>query len=544
MNRRLLIAAAAVAVVAPAIGVAVPAAAVDGVLITTAPNTTSQPWRLEVPAGDPAPIAQLVDDGDEPSAYDGYLYVKPGAGTSTEQADASLHRTPPDGTTLRSLVGLKFQTLDGSSQFLQVSLDLACRTGGEQLTMRTEPTASLLDGSGWTFYDAINPDTPRWALSANIEPDGTLSQVETGAPGELTSALNHTFAEIADRCTGGIRDESVSWRHNELMRIDGLTFDDRFNFGVDQMGGTDQQVERMRGADRIATSAAAAVRTWDGQQADAVVLASSDAFADSLAGSALAVHWHGPLLLTSPTALRADTASAIRRVAAPGTPVFILGGTKAVADKVATQVKGLGMTPTRYWGADRYATAVGIATKQSETAPTAIFLADGTDFPDGLAAGVPAGLANARVLLTNHDKLPAATAAYLDKYPQATVIAVGGPAAHAAGARVAADNRIVGVDRYETALAIARRYFLYFSYNRDVAIIASGENWPDGLSGAAVAGAYQNPLILTPRLQLTDGTAQFLRQESAALGYAFVLGGTSAVSEEIDLVTHDAIGTH
>lgn len=84
---------------------------------------------------------------------------------------------------------------------------------------------------------------------------------------------------------------------------------------------------------------------------------------------------------------------------------------------------------------------------------------------------------------------------------------------------------VQGSDRYATALAASQAAFADGSAS--VAIVASGENWPDALGASALAGAVDGPVLLTKPDTLPAGVAS----EIARLGVteAIVVGGTGAV---------------
>ena len=96
--------------------------------------------------------------------------------------------------------------------------------------------------------------------------------------------------------------------------------------------------------------------------------------------------------------------------------------------------------------------------------------------------------------MTNANVMPAFTQQYLASRTGATIFALGGPAAAAGGAPAA--NQIVGADRYATAVMTAQRFFP----NPTAIGIASGEAFPDGLTGGAHIGKIGGPLLLTAQL--------------------------------------------
>lgn len=91
-------------------------------------------------------------------------------------------------------------------------------------------------------------------------------------------------------------------------------------------------------------------------------------------------------------------------------------------------------------------------------------------------------------------------------------------------------RRVAGEDRYETAAALAADAFAEGS---DVAIVASGESFPDALAGSFLAGRFGEgaPILLTQRDSLPESTTAALDELQASTVY--VLGGTAAVSDEV-----------
>jgi hypothetical protein len=281
---------------------------------------------------------------------------------------------------------------------------------------------------------------------------------------------------------------------------------------------------RVAGADRIATAIAASQTAFPiDASAHVVVLTRSDNFPDALAGTPLAITKEGPILLTPTTSLDPRTLAEIERVLPRGATVYLLGGTAALAPAIADMLLNDGYVVVRLAGTDRYGTAVAIANALGD--PTTVFEADGTNFPDALTAGTAAAHEGGVVLLTDGSRLPAATASYLAAHP-GTHIAVGGPAAHADPTAVP----YVGADRYETAALVDRAFFA-------VPIVigcASGANFPDALSGGAVAGLAGGPIVLVPAIgDLPGPTVQYLQQAAASASKAWVFGGTAAVSDVV-----------
>ena len=95
-----------------------------------------------------------------------------------------------------------------------------------------------------------------------------------------------------------------------------------------------------------------------------------------------------------------------------------------------------------------------------------------------------------------------------------------------------ADELIVvpleGDNRYETAIAVSREAFPGSAAN---VVLATGENWPDALGGAALAGALDGPILLTKKTALpSEIKAEIMRLEATKV---YILGSEAAVSRAV-----------
>ncbi len=266
--------------------------------------------------------------------------------------------------------------------------------------------------------------------------------------------------------------------------------------------------------------------------AGAVVLARADNYPDALVGTALAAAKNAPLLFVQGGSLTPETQAGIVRVLPAHGTVYLLGGTTAIPDSVATSLTSLGFTVMRYAGTDRYDTALKVAAALGS--PSTVFLATGINFPDALSAGPAAANAHGVVLLTDGSTLPAAVKAYLTAHP-GTVYAVGGPA-------VAADpaaTPLQGADRYATAAAVAAAIF---SAPTSVGL-ASGETFPDALSGGAYQAHAGGPILLTAAASLPGATSSYLTGAKSTITSADIFGGTTALSASVQSAIAAALGS-
>jgi hypothetical protein len=285
--------------------------------------------------------------------------------------------------------------------------------------------------------------------------------------------------------------------------------------------GTPAPVTRVSGTDRIATAVAVSQNSFPTGNAGAVVLARADDYPDALVGGPLAAAKNAPLLLTEGSTLPSETATEVKRVLPAGGTVYVLGGTSAIPTSVTSQLTSLGYTVTRYSGADRYATAVAVATALGS--PTTVLLATGTNFPDALAAGPAAAHVHGAILLTDGSTVPAETATYLAGAH--TTYAIGGPAA----AAVPSATAIVGGDRYATAAAVATKFFP----TSTVVGVATGTGFPDALAGGAQLALMGGPLLLSSATTVPTSTSTYLTADHSALTKIYVYGGTSVLSANV-----------
>ncbi|HET8867517.1 MAG TPA: cell wall-binding repeat-containing protein, partial [Agrococcus sp.] len=186
----------------------------------------------------------------------------------------------------------------------------------------------------------------------------------------------------------------------------------------------------------------------------------------------------------------------------------------------------------RLGGANRYETSRLIALHAFDSAASA-FVATGVRFPDALAAGPAAAHRNGPVLLVDgeRDALDSATRATLAELGVGWVGIAGDTASVSAGVATGLDaavttvRRYAGTNRYATAAQLSTVFGA-----ADVAYVASGQNFPDALSGAAAAGAQDAPMLLARHSCMPDDTSD------ALLGFmpneVLVLGGTPTLSPD------------
>lgn len=200
-------------------------------------------------------------------------------------------------------------------------------------------------------------------------------------------------------------------------------------------------VTRLAGTDRYETAALVADFAFD-SGVPVVFIASGASFPDALAGAAAAGSLGGPVLLTKPSAVPAATSSRVTALA-PET-VILLGGEAVVGPDTQQIHDGAAI---RIGGADRYATAAGVANYLDQRGGGA-YLASGVSFPDALAGAALAGYEGSPVLLVRPDSVPDVVALQLRLQDPERITVLGGESAVSAeAANNAATVNPLPVDR-------------------------------------------------------------------------------------------------
>lgn len=273
-----------------------------------------------------------------------------------------------------------------------------------------------------------------------------------------------------------------------------------------------ENVTRIAGKDRIATSIEISKAMFN--ESDNVVLASGFNFADALSAGQLAAALNAPLIL-SKDQLDSRTSDEIAKLKPNN--IYIVGGETALSSNIEESVKSVvnDINIERLKGNDRYETSVKVMEKTKEFVDAEyLLIASGKNFPDALSA--TSFMANHKALMVLSDG---------NSYPKSDLkeIAIGG--VNQLPLNGFTGERIAGNDRYQTALAIARRSF----ESNENAILANSKVFADSLSAVSVAKNYKAPIILTDNENLTQSTKSYLENMNSVT----IIGGEKSVSSNI-----------
>ena len=273
-----------------------------------------------------------------------------------------------------------------------------------------------------------------------------------------------------------------------------------------------ENVSRIAGEDRIATSIEISKKMFN--ESDNVVLASGFNFADALSAGQLAAALNAPLIL-SKDQLDIRTSDEIAKLKPKN--MYIVGGENALSSNIEESVKSVvnDINIERLKGNDRYETSVKVMEKTKEFVDAEyLLIASGKNFPDALSA--TSFMADHKALMVLSDG---------NSYPKSNLkeIAIGG--VNQLPLNGFTGERIAGNDRYQTALAIAKRSF----ESNENAILANSKVFADSLSAVSVAKNYKAPIILTDNENLTQSTKSYLENMNSVT----IIGGEKSVSSNI-----------
>ena len=193
-------------------------------------------------------------------------------------------------------------------------------------------------------------------------------------------------------------------------------------------------------------------------------------------------------------------------------------------------------TILRLSGKNRYDTSIAAAEHLKELNDGGkfdnIIVVSGLDFPDALSATYLAAVKEAPVLLVGKDaaSIEKITGYVNDNLAEnGTVYIVGGNAVVTEDVETALTGtveRLSGKDRYKTNLAVLEAVGVE---GADL-LVACGSNYADALSASAAG----RPILLVGNALTAEQAAYLDENKDKLSGKAFIIGGNSAVSEDIE----------
>jgi uncharacterized protein YjdB len=290
---------------------------------------------------------------------------------------------------------------------------------------------------------------------------------------------------------------------------------------------------RLFGSDRYETSVAISKAGW--VQATTVIITSGLDYPDALSAASLSKLKDAPILLTPKDALEAVTIAELKRLKA--TNAIIIGGTGVIGTGVEKQLTALGIGITRIGGKDRYDTCEKVA--QIVGTDNGIIVSSALNFPDALSIAPIAGIKGMPILLSPKDSLDPNIAAFIKgkSIPVSYVVGGTGVLDSTIDSSVPNSTRLSGDTRYATNLSVNNQFTGSLNFN--TIYLASGNNFPDALCGAALAAKNNAPIFLTDQNSISDAAIKFIKSQNVQ--HVVILGGTSSVSQSVESAVNNIV---
>ena len=262
---------------------------------------------------------------------------------------------------------------------------------------------------------------------------------------------------------------------------------------------------------------------------NAIVVAYSDEFADALSASAFAYENEAPVLVVNENS-EEYVREYIEQNLVKGGKVYIMGGNAVVTERFEDSLSEFNVS--RLGGSDRYETNLLTLKQLNLSGKDTIIMASGLDYADALSAS-----STRLPVMIVGDKLTESQIAFLNTLGgDDTYYIAGGTAAVSSevekqlkSLNLGTINRLAGEDRYETSILIARTFYS----KSTLAYLASGDDFPDGLTGGVLAGLSRDgkgASLLLVNEHNTSLAASYI--EDAGVRTVKAISGTAAISDE------------
>lgn len=289
-----------------------------------------------------------------------------------------------------------------------------------------------------------------------------------------------------------------------------------------------QTRKRIAGANRYQTSTLVADEYIKGlgvDKLDTIIVANGDVYADALSGGYLAKVKQAPILVVNK--YNEDTIRNYiqENVGMSGT-VYLLGGTAAVSEDFERSLIDA-YDVVRLGGADRYETNLKILEEAGVTNEE-ILICSAMDFADSLSAS-----SSGRPIMLVGKSLSPAQKQYIGGLDSRKFYIIGGEGAvnsnvdNEIKAMSKITERIDGANRYVTSYNVAKEFF---PGNHENIVLASGNDFPDGLVGGPLGVMVEGPLLLINDRN-TGNAADYVEGSDAYR--CLILGGTTLISDNI-----------
>lgn len=293
---------------------------------------------------------------------------------------------------------------------------------------------------------------------------------------------------------------------------------------------TKMNVERISGIDRYDTAVKASKKTFK-EGSKYIVIASGEGFADALVGGSLTSQVNAPMLLVTKNSISKEVKDEILRLKPE--EIFVLGGENTISKNVENEINKLNIKTERLAGKDRMMTGQAISAKRWEIAnPNSPGMTDmdavinGYNFADALTAGPFVGEMT-KLKIEFYTLSP-----FMKGDPVSGIDMVFGGISSVPQGPIE-KYRFAGVDRYGTAVEVAKAYKNVLRKDIDTIVLVDGTKYPDALASASVASMNNGAVLLTNPKKLSKLTKKYI-VGNKNIKNIIIVGGENSVSSSIE----------
>jgi len=432
--------------------------------------------------------------------------------------------------------GYSFNVVRGETP-AQYTLDLTCPGPGASyvagdFTLAFAGPYPTDASSGWQTVDVVQGGSALWEIVGGDEAARPLDEHKARCPSGVIRGHGLELATPGSvSLVDAVRfnDETTNFMVPWLTRVHGQYY--RGRAYADDQRVTDHLLDARYFIDfedgGVSDGWANPARRRNGPRSKALVIANQNSQQSVLVAGPLANAVRGRLRLETAETVDPLQTGGYDYVPARG-KVFLVGFGRKLSRKVAAQARDGGADVVIIDRRDPYTNAVQAARIIDRRRPARIkrtvLLTSAKPTPAMLAISAAAGKSKGAVLLTDGRRMPAATRRYLDSH-RAAVYAVGRAASHAAPG-LPRNHRIVGTNRYSTAIKVAKRFFA----EPGSVVIASGGEYVDALLAGAYGGNVHAPVLLVRKNGVPPVVARYIRAHRGDMRDSVLVGGRSRIS--------------
>lgn len=303
-------------------------------------------------------------------------------------------------------------------------------------------------------------------------------------------------------------------------------------------------LDRSFGSNRYQTAISISQNGWT--NSDYVIIANGEDFPDALSASPLAAYYNAPILLTAKDSISDETLNELKRLKVK--KVLIIGGPGVVSNSIKSSIENLKydeqtktITCDRIYGDNRFATSVAVAKQLPNSGEIAVL--SGENFPDALSMAPFAAKNKIPIVLVSKSEVSPSLKDYINENNINKTYIIGGPGVINDIITKSFNNpeRIYGQNRYETNTKVIQRFSDIINISKT--FVASGDNFPDGLAGSALAAKSSSPIVLTSKSP-DNTTRDFIYNNLDKISNLSILGGSGVIPPDLiqNLVVNRKLG--